>query len=310
MNNIQTKYYDRLSCIPPPGVGNGCHLDILGIANLGVLSGLDADTIHQDLKQNIPTGKRRVTDTEIQDAIKKAFTDCKKETPPTFPRKEKPKFDGKKVMERIISGGVVADEVSLWESSPVRLDWPRDEDAIRFLEALFLPEDLLFIGNQYDKGTPGESIRSCREWMEYFKSGKTAGPFICINPLSGLIANSKTGNPSFRCDAAVKTFRFCLVEFDNLTKDEQVNFWAKIKLPAKALVDTGGKSIHAWLDVSRLSSVSNLDQWQTQIKQRLYDNILKNFGVDGACSNPSRLSRMPGIMRPGNEKYQSLMWLS
>jgi hypothetical protein len=311
MNSVLVKYQDRLSTIPPPGAGNGCHLDILGVANLGVIAGLSADTIHQDLRANIPTGKRRVSDTEITDAIRKAIQDHNSKTPAVFTRKEKPTFDGKLVMDRIISKGLTADEASLWEASPVRLDWPPEDDTVQFLSAIFHPDDLIFIGNQYDKGTPGDTIRGSQEWIDLFKSGVTPpGPFICINPLSGKNSNSKNGNPSFRCDATVKTFRYCLVEFDNRTKEEQINFWSKANLPVKALVDTGGKSIHAWLDITKLSTVANLDQWQTHIKRRLYDLILRHFGVDGACSNPSRLSRLPGFVRPETKKYQSLMWLS
>jgi hypothetical protein len=310
MNSIQAKYQDRLSSIPPPG-GNGCHLDLLGIANLGVIAGLNADAIFHDLRANIPTGKRRVSDREITDAIKKALQDHNGQSPAVFTRKEKPSFDGKLVLDRLITRGVATDVASLWESSPVRLDWPPEDDTVHFLSALFLPDDLIFIGNQYDKGTPGDTIRYCQEWIDLIRSGVTPpGPFVCINPLTGKEGIAKTGNPSFRCDATVNTFRYCLVEFDNLTKDDQVNFWSKSSLPVKALIDTGGKSIHAWLEVSRLADVTSPDDWSIQIKHRLYDLILKHLGVDGACSNPSRLSRLPGFVRPETKKYQSLMWLS
>jgi hypothetical protein len=310
MNSIEAKYRDRLATIPPPG-GNGCHLDLLGIANLGVIAGLDADTIHRDIRVNIPAGKRRVSDKEITDAVRKAIKDHTGEAPAVFIRKEKPSFDGKLVMERLIKRGVGVDEAGLWESSPVRLDWPPEDDTVRFLSALFLPDDLVFIGNQYDKGTPGDTIRHSQEWIDLIQSGVTPpGPFICINPLSGKEGMTKAGNPSFKCDSTVNAFRYCLVEFDNKTKEEQVHFWSTVNLPVKALIDTGGKSIHAWLDVSRLAAVNNLDQWAVNIKHRLYDLILRHFGVDGACSNPSRLSRLPGFIRPETKKYQSLMWLS
>ena len=99
-----------------------------------------------------------------------------------------------------------------------------------------------------------------------------------------------------------------MVEFDDLSREDQIRFWSAVKLPIVALIDTGGKSIHAWVQVSKLATVNTLEQWQENIKIKLYDRILAPLGVDAACSNPSRLSRLPGHLRDGN--YQRLLWLS
>jgi hypothetical protein len=308
-NKALAKYQDRLATIPPPG-GNGCHVDLLGIANLGIIAGLDAQTIHDNLRESIPPGKRRVSDTEINDAIRKALSDCNGNKPIPSIKKSKPKFNGPKVMEKLITKAQGYDEATIWELSPVRMDWPEEEDTIHFLEIVFLPDDLLFIGNQYDDGAIGENIRSCKDWIDFFKSGNSAGPFICINPLTGKNALSKANKLTYRGDYCISSFRHCLVEFDNIPMEEQLRFWSVAELPVKALVSSGKKSIHAWLDVSKLTEVKTFDQWQTHIKSRLYESILKPLGVDGACSNPSRLSRLPGFMRQETNKYQSLLWLS
>jgi hypothetical protein len=100
-----------------------------------------------------------------------------------------------------------------------------------------------------------------------------------------------------------------MAEFDTLSREDQLRFWSVVSLPIIALVDTGGKSIHAWLDVSKIAKVTSSEKWTTEIKGRLYDRILKPLGVDGACSNPARLSRLPGHLREEKNEYQKLLYL-
>jgi hypothetical protein len=95
-----------------------------------------------------------------------------------------------------------------------------------------------------------------------------------------------------------------------MSREDQIKFWAAVKLPVCALIDSGGKSIHGWIDVQRLVNVDSPERWETEIKQRLYDRILKPMGVDGACSNPARLSRLPGHHRTEKEARQRILWLS
>ena len=43
----------------------------------------------------------------------------------------------------------------------------------------------------------------------------------------------------------VEEFRHCLIESDSLPKEEQLRKIRELNLPCSALVDSGGKSIHA-----------------------------------------------------------------
>ena len=81
-----------------------------------------------------------------------------------------------------------------------------------------------------------------------------------------------------RGDGNVKAFRHCLVEFDTLSREDQIRFWSAAKLPILALIDTGGKSIHAWLDVQKLFNVSTSEQWDQNIKIGLYEKALIPLG--------------------------------
>jgi hypothetical protein len=101
-----------------------------------------------------------------------------------------------------------------------------------------------------------------------------------------------------------------VVEFDDIPLEDQCKFWSAINLHIVALIDSGGKSIHGWVDVQKHCAVESYDQWAVLVKDRLYGRILKPLGVDGACSNPSRLSRLPGHFRVEKGAYQRLLWMS
>jgi hypothetical protein len=185
-------------------------------------------------------------------------------------------------------------------------------DACLLLSTLFKENELIWIDEFDEIGKLGVNIKPVSEWIAYFQNGGKTAPHIIVNPLTGKPAPKKS-NPdeeTFRGDNNVAEYRHCLVEFDNLPREDQIRFWTAAKLPILALIDSGGKSIHAWLDVQKLTHVSTAKEWESNIKNRLYDRILNPMGVDSACSNPSRLSRLPGHFREEKGAWQRLLWLA
>lgn len=284
---------------------------ILAIANLGIMAGIAPAQIHDDILR--VAGSSRIPDREIRAAITRAARDhaCGG-SGYTIPPKPKPIVqDGQAALRRIIDQGRISDDADLFEISPIRLNDEPEKDRALFLQHLFNPCDMVFIGESTDPGVIGRSIRTAAEWCVFFDSGGEAGPFVIINPFTGKPAAKKSGDgDSYRCDGAVAAFRHCLVEFDTLSRADQLRFWSAAKLPIRALIDTGGKSIHAWLDVPRLFKVETADQWDKHVRVDFYEKVLIPLGVDRMCSNPSRLSRLPGAFREEKQKFQKLLWLS
>jgi hypothetical protein len=307
---IVERYQIALQSIPAPG-GNGCHPALLGAANLGIIAGKEPHEIHSDLRQAIPQGTRLISNREIHDAISKALSDQSGGTFSQRQRSEPTVHDGRSALQRIIDQGKISDEADLWECSPLRL-WNKPQgDPIIFLETLYKPTDFLWIGERYQAGILGYTIRTAGEWIRYFKTGGKILSHIILNPLTGDTARTKSGTrDTFRGDGNVKCYKYALVEFDTLSREDQIRFWSAAKLPVVALVDTGGKSIHAWLQVSKLAEITTKEQWQHHVKGRLYEEILIPLGVDRACSNPAHLSRLPGCLRAETEHYQRILWLS
>lgn len=304
------RYNSALNSIPAPG-GNGCHPALLGVANLGAIAGIEPARIFSDIRNAIPPGRRHASDKEIQVTVSKAVREHSGKSFTPEPRPAPIVADGKATLRKIIDQAIIDNEVDLWEASPVRLYDDPKQDAALLLRTLYRPDDLLFIGDRAEPGILGQTIRPAADWITYFQTGGATAPHIIINPLTGKLAPVKGSDKmTLRGDACIKDFRFCLVEFDNLSFSDQIKFWSAVKLPICALIHSGGKSIHAWLQVSKLADVTTHDQWDSIIRDRLYARVLKPLGVDGACSNPARLSRLPGHYRTEKKQMQKILWLS
>ena len=73
----------------------------------------------------------------------------------------------------------------------------------------------------------------------------------------------------------------------------------QLELPIAAMVYSGGKSIHAIVHID----ANDYNEYRTRV-DFLYKIVQKNgFTVDKQNKNPSRLSRMPGVMRAGKPQF-------
>lgn len=310
MTMNESRYAEALKSIPAPG--NGCHPALLGVANLGILAGRDPQELMAEIQRSIPEGSRRVPDREISAAISKAAHDLRGQNFAPRPRNPEPAVKGgPAVLRRIIEQGKFSGDADLWEESPIKIKCLPEETPALFLSTVFADDDLIFIGERRQAGILGKTIRSTAEWIDFLARGGRPGPFFIINPLSGKPEPRKSEpGATLRGDGCVKFFKHALAEFDQISVESQIRFWSAARLPIKSLTFSGGKSIHAILDVQKIAKVSTQDQWRDEIKQNLYSRILAPLGVDSACSNPARLSRVPGHFRKEKSAMQRLLWLS
>ncbi len=300
-------YQSELQATPAPGCG--CHPHLLRVANLGIRSGLTPEQVAADIRQAIPPGKRLVRDREIQDAVKKAHREAGQYSSPSqqwTPHSpvNHPRIDADGLRAKIMALGS-SDEATLWETSPTRLDGVPEADAILLLQHFYQPEEFLFMGDTYDK-----MVMTVDQWTEWIRQHGTAKtPHVIPNPLTGQEHETSAGTMSRRGDSAVQSFRFATVEFDDIPRADQLRFWSGVLrrglLPVACLIDSGGKSIHAWLRVD----VPDRETWDVDIKQRLFEKWLIPLGVDSSTKNPARLSRLPGHKRTKTGRWQRLLWL-
>jgi hypothetical protein len=299
-SNRVERYYTALRNMPHAG-GGGCHAALLGIANLGRRAGFGREQVAQGLAEHVH-GTRKVPMSEIIEAVNKAF-DSNTPYLSTRTATPRPAVDGAKLLDAIVKRGASFDEAALWESSPVRIDWPPERDAVEILGRLYAAKDRLFIGDKYDAGAG--YVKTVEEWIQDFESGRSISPHIVPNPLSGKLGSTKDGKPSYRADSCVEQFRLATGEFDTIPREKQIHFWAGVKLPVVALVDSGGKSIHGWVRID----AANADEWTRRVERSLFD-LLTAVGVDSTCKNEARLSRMPGHFRAEKNHWQRVLYLN
>ena len=174
----------------------------------------------------------------------------------------------------------------LWEASPVKLlDAPEDEWPL--LLHVFNPDDIVWIGDTYDSANDDQDERKKAAAALHFKTAgewldspvSPEGPFICP-------CTFEEGSHS-RCNANVQSQPFLVVESDELSHEHfgGVIEFLKQRLHLRAVVDTAGKSLHAWFDYPTDSQVAEL---------RI---ILKELKCDTAMFRPSQAVRLPGVKR-------------
>lgn len=116
-----------------------------------------------------------------------------------------------------------------------------------------------------------------------------AGAWIRFNPLDGDGCKNKN----------VTEYRYALVESDAMEIEQQNAIIRELELPVACLVHSGKKSLHAIVKVD----ATNYEEYRKRVDY-LYNVCQKNgMKVDIQNKNPSRLSRMPGVIRAGHKQF-------
>lgn len=204
------------------------------------------------------------------------------------------------------SDGIVVDPHWLdVQELAIPAEWDPADQLVRYLQALFEPEEhVAYVTESYlrdgrpapTKGcwdrTAGQLIEELRHYGDIHKvvgdCDAAAGAWICFNPVNGGRSNDN-----------VTDYRYALVECDNLELEKQQAIIRQLELPCAALVYSGGKSLHAIVRVN----APDYAEYRKRVDY-LYTVCQKNgLTLDQANRNPSRLSRMPGIVRGGQKQY-------
>lgn len=177
-----------------------------------------------------------------------------------------------------------------------------------YLETLFSPdENVGYVTEswQNEKGkwlpTKGSYDRTAGELIQQLNKCKgdigsvlgdynpEAGAWIRFNPLNGKGVKNEN----------VTEYRYALVESDNMDLEKQNAILRELELPIAILVYSGKKSIHAIVKVD----AADFHEYQKRVDY-LYNICLKNgMNIDRQNKNPSRLSRLPGVMRNGHKQF-------
>lgn len=189
--------------------------------------------------------------------------------------------------------------------------WDPVKDLVRYLETLFeAGENVGYVMQSWEKtdekGTRWLPTKGCWD--------RTAGQLIqelnqCNGDIGAVLGdyNAEAGawirfNPLDGKDCKnenVTDFRYALVESDSMELDQQNAMLRELELPIAALVFSGKKSLHAIVKID----AADYREYRQRVEY-LY-NICKKNGLklDTQNKNPSRLSRMPGVIRNGKKQF-------
>ena len=186
-------------------------------------------------------------------------------------------------------------------------EWKPVEQLVRYLETLFeASENVGYVTQSWEKDgrylpnkglydrTAGELIQLLNQCNGDIGSvigdcNAEAGAWIRFNPLDGKGVKNEN----------VTDYRYALVESDVIDIDRQNAIIRELELPVACLVHSGKKSLHAIVRID----ADTYDEYRKRVDY-LYAVCQKNgLKIDSQNRNPSRLSRMPGIMRSGRKQF-------
>ena len=195
---------------------------------------------------------------------------------------------------------------------PVALPAPVKDGFTKLLEACFEPDEFVAIASASvnDEGEivprRGSTLTARALKAKVADKGSIdkifttrRGLWMRINPMC------KGG----ACNKDVVSLRHVLVEFDRdgdgelIPKEEQFRVIAESGLPVSAVIDSGNRSLHAWVRVD----ARNEKEYQGRVN--MIWKLLEKHHLDRQNRNPSRLSRCPDGWRTvdGEPRRQSLL---
>ena len=185
--------------------------------------------------------------------------------------------------------------------------WDPAGQLIRYLETLFEPDERVgYVTETWEKDgkffpTKGCSDRTAGQLIDALSAchgdlgavlgdyNPKAGAWIRFNPLDGQGVKNEN----------VTDYRYALVESDNMELEKQNALIRELELPVACLVYSGGKSLHAIVKIQ----ADTYEKYRRRVDY-LYGVCQKNgLRLDQQNRNPSRLSRMPGVIRGEQKQY-------
>lgn len=158
---------------------------------------------------------------------------------------------------------------------------------------LFKPGDVVWSGEKYDSGHwwAKKNFRTRERWLS---SLSLRGPLICPSVF-------KPGSYA-RKSCNIVERRFLILESDTLPHDHACAvynwFMLDVGWNLRCIVDSGGKSLHAWFDYPG-------DIFLGELK-----GILPAMGFDPSMLRANQCCRLPGVMRKETGRYQEMIYLA
>lgn len=195
-------------------------------------------------------------------------------------------------------------------SMPIKepAEWNPGMQIAKYLEALFEPDDFVsYVTESWQNSegkylpTTGSCTRTAGQLLSELQkySGDMESVFGTPNPECGAWIRFNPMDGKGNKNENVMEWRYALVESDKISIEQQNGIMHDLQLPIAALVYSGGKSLHAIVRVD----AGGPEEYRKRV-DFLYSVCDRNgLQVDRNNRNPSRLSRMPGVIRKDKKQF-------
>lgn len=284
----------------PLAMGEGRNDQMIRIGPTLLRGGMDPEALEEKFHDMYPDiGPQQVR--EIHACVKncaKIAAQEQKVIDKSAYGKRKMQLDQLSIQARTALPGIL--EKYEWTEAEIRgsngIEWERaslTDQRRLFLSNLFESDDVVWVGAVWQTGKPKHKGRfmQCEQWLG-------------MQRISGEFCSHCTFQPgSFsRSNENVAVRKFLVAESDVLTIDQVgaiFNYMATYHgLNLRAVVSTGGKSLHGWFD---WPGDETLDEWEAR---------LKGWNCDPSTMRPSQPVRLPGVLRTSTQRPQELLYLS
>lgn len=146
--------------------------------------------------------------------------------------------------------------------------------------------------------------------LSSWKNGLLEGAWFLPQPVSGewteverLRSQHNPTGRTRRAEECITSFRFALLESDEADPAQWLRVLVQMPLPIASIVTSGGKSIHALVQINAPSKAA----WDSTVRGFLLP-IVASYGADPAALTAVRLTRLPFIHR--GDRLQRLLFLN
>lgn len=197
-------------------------------------------------------------------------------------------------------------------------EWDQLREMADYLDAVFDPGDRVsycvkaYEGTRKDGSTflrpansgnashtAGELVSELRRYHAKGERRDVGAVIGDYNQEAGVWIRVNGVQSSDGTDATVSGYANALVECDSKTPEEQLAIIRKLNLPCAAIVHSGGKSIHAVVKIQATTE----REYQQRVDRLFKECEKAGLPLDRQNRNPSRYSRLPGVVRGGKRQF-------
>lgn len=264
--------------------------------------GLSEEESDATIRRAYAADKRaRARETVEKEEAKAQVPEQSQNAVPSIPQGGAPSIiTGAISLEQFLAMGLDAEALELLQNHQIdpealSIPWPSPDwrlDFAKLLNALFLPEESV----EYKKSNTPEAVTAkVSEILEKADSIKKTmksldgpdGALVSTNAVAG-----PDGDESFR-------YRYAVIDNPKMSLAKQLAYYKALNLPCAALVSTGANSVQAWVKVSAKSR----EEYEERVEYLFKTLDGQGFKVDSQNADPSRMVRIPGVLRNGKQQY-------